>query len=91
VTFQQTQKIGFRQTDWRFGWVAGAGGEWRLWDNWSIGVKYLHYDFGKSRSEEFQSFSGTNQEPFSTATTSKNLTVDVVRGEINFRWGGTAY
>lgn len=28
------------------GWVAGAGIEWRIQPNWSIGLEYLHYDFG---------------------------------------------
>lgn len=29
------------------GWVAGAGVEWRLQENVSVGLEYLHYDFGK--------------------------------------------
>jgi outer membrane immunogenic protein len=28
------------------GWVAGGGVEYALWNNWTIGVEYLHYDFG---------------------------------------------
>src|SRR5262249_37602091 len=33
---------------WRFGWVAGAGAETRLFDtNWLARLEYLHYDFGK--------------------------------------------
>ncbi len=28
------------------GWVAGGGGEYALTDNISVGVEYLHYDFG---------------------------------------------
>lgn len=28
------------------GWVAGGGVEWRFKSNWSIGLEYLHYDFG---------------------------------------------
>src|SRR5215471_3691767 len=34
---------------WKFGWVAGVGGEARLWDsNWLLRLQYLHYDFGDS-------------------------------------------
>ncbi|MDQ0323458.1 opacity protein-like surface antigen [Pararhizobium capsulatum DSM 1112] len=28
------------------GWVAGGGVEWRFQPNWSVGLEYLHYDFG---------------------------------------------
>ncbi|WP_139093200.1 outer membrane protein [Pararhizobium polonicum] len=28
------------------GWVAGGGVEWRFKPNWSVGLEYLHYDFG---------------------------------------------
>ncbi len=36
---------------WRFGWVAGIGGEARVFDsNWLARLEYLHYDFGHSGS-----------------------------------------
>lgn len=28
------------------GWVAGGGVEWRFRPDWSVGLEYLHYDFG---------------------------------------------
>lgn len=28
------------------GWVAGGGVEWRFAPKWSVGLEYLHYDFG---------------------------------------------
>jgi hypothetical protein len=28
------------------GWAAGVGAEWAFLDNWSLGVEYLHADFG---------------------------------------------
>ena len=35
--------------NWRFGWVAGVGGEMRLFNsNWLGRLEYLHYDFGRS-------------------------------------------
>jgi outer membrane immunogenic protein len=33
------------------GWVAGGGGEYALTDNISLGVEYLHYDFGGDESD----------------------------------------
>jgi outer membrane immunogenic protein len=30
----------------RSGWVIGGGVEWAFWDNWSMKLEYLHYDFG---------------------------------------------
>lgn len=36
----------------RFGWTAGAGIEWALWDNWSLKLEYDYYGFG-TRSVTF--------------------------------------
>jgi outer membrane immunogenic protein len=33
------------------GWVAGGGGEYAITDNFSVGVEYLHYDFGSDTSD----------------------------------------
>ncbi len=33
------------------GWVAGVGGEYALTDNFSLGVEYLHYDFGGDNAD----------------------------------------
>jgi outer membrane immunogenic protein len=33
------------------GWVAGGGLEYALWDNWTVGVEYLHYDFDGDSSD----------------------------------------
>ena len=30
----------------RFGWTAGAGIEWALWDDWSVKLEYDYYGFG---------------------------------------------
>jgi outer membrane immunogenic protein len=31
----------------RFGWTAGAGIEWAVWNNWSFKAEWLHYDLGR--------------------------------------------
>src|SRR5262245_48972676 len=62
------------------GWVLGGGGEWMFAPNWTVGVEYLHYDFGD--------ISGTAtalgvSEAFSTNVGS----VDVVRARLNYKFG----
>ena len=58
---------------WRFGWIAGAGVETRLWDtNWLGRIEYLHYDFGQA-------------QPTSLSTTSGRLTADVVRAGLSYK------
>jgi opacity protein-like surface antigen len=72
---------------WRFGWVAGAGGELRLWNsNWLARLEYLHYDFGDSGS----TFQGFNSTSFGLETdtlmTSRHLTADVVRAGLDYKF-----
>jgi len=31
----------------RFGWTAGAGLEWAMWEDWSIRLEYQYYGFGQ--------------------------------------------
>jgi opacity protein-like surface antigen len=65
---------------WRVGWVAGLGVEARLFDsNWLARLEYLHYDFGNSGS----SASST----FLSSQTTGNLTLDVVRAGISYKFG----
>ena len=70
---------------WRFGWVAGAGGEARLWNtNWLARLEYLHYDFGDSGN---LSAGSTGSVFFLTnSTTSRHLTADVVRAGIDYKF-----
>jgi opacity protein-like surface antigen len=72
---------------WRFGWVAGAGGEVRLWNtNWLARLEYLHYDFGDS-GNSFSAFTvGPSIDAIVTATSSHHLTADVVRTGIGYKF-----
>jgi opacity protein-like surface antigen len=66
---------------WRFGWVAGLGGEFRLFSsNWLARLEYLHYDFGNSGSAS-SVLTFTDTAP--AALTSGALTVDVVRAGLS--------
>jgi opacity protein-like surface antigen len=72
---------------WRFGWVAGAGGEMRLWNsNWLARLEYLHYDFGDSGAV----LTGFNSTQFGleidSLVTSRHLTADVVRAGIGYKF-----
>jgi opacity protein-like surface antigen len=59
----------------QFGWVAGAGLEYKLWGPISVRAEYLHYDFG---SKSFTDFNfGTDRLKES---------VDVVRGGISYKF-----
>ena len=63
----------------RFGWVAGLGAENRLLDtNWLAHLEYLHYDFGNS---------GSGGIGLRFSQTTGNLTPDVVRAGISYKFG----
>jgi outer membrane immunogenic protein len=42
----QANPFDFEGEDIRFGWTAGGGVEWALFDNWSAKLEYDLYDFG---------------------------------------------
>ncbi|HLH96448.1 MAG TPA: outer membrane beta-barrel protein [Xanthobacteraceae bacterium] len=74
---------------WRFGWVAGVGGETRLWtSDWLLRLEYLHYDFGDSGSSS-ETFVGTGlaaPDTGSSNLTSGHLTADVVRTGLSYKF-----
>jgi outer membrane immunogenic protein len=91
ATTSVTTNLAASTTSSEFGWVAGVGGEAKIYNtNWLFRVEYLHYDFGNQGS-----FSGTSLSTggggFSTtgARTSGSLTADVVRGGISYKFGGS--
>jgi opacity protein-like surface antigen len=55
-----------------FGWVAGAGLEYKFYGNWIARAEYLHYDFGTTT---FANFGFPTTE-----------TIDVVRGGISYKF-----
>jgi outer membrane immunogenic protein len=72
-----------------FGWVAGGGVETNfLASNWLFRVEYLHYDFGKTGGTSTTT-STTGAAPVVGASrTADNITVDVVRGGLSYKFGG---
>jgi opacity protein-like surface antigen len=75
-------------SSWRFGWVAGAGGEARLWNtNWLARLEYLHYDFGNSGNLTATFTAGTAIDSIVASTTwSRHLTADVVRAGVDYKF-----
>jgi outer membrane immunogenic protein len=74
---------------WTFGWVAGAGGETRLWNsNWFLRAEYLHYDFGNSGSTNTTitvNAPGFAVGSAATAFSTGHLTTDVVRTGLSYK------
>ena len=68
--------------NWRFGWVAGIGGEMRLFNsNWLGRLEYLHYDFGRSENSAVSMYYA-GPWPRSGG----NLTADVVRVGLSYKF-----
>jgi opacity protein-like surface antigen len=82
-----TTTVAVQSPVWMFGWVAGVGGEAKIYSsNWLFRVEYLHYDFGDRGGSTLTNNSGV----IATSTqTSGNLTADVVRAGISYKFGGS--
>jgi opacity protein-like surface antigen len=59
-----------------FGWAAGAGVEYRLWQNLLLRAEYLHYGFGSSTYSLFGGELSINSK----------LSIDVVRGGLSYKF-----
>jgi outer membrane immunogenic protein len=57
-----------------FGWVAGGGLEYKVWEHVLVRAEYLHYDFART----------TYSTP--VFTTSAATTLDVVRGGLSYKF-----
>jgi outer membrane immunogenic protein len=64
----------------RIGWAYGGGIEWKLFRNVSLGLEYLHADFG-TRNVAF----GTPFGGLAVGVPVK-LDADIVKGSLNWRW-----
>ena len=64
---------------WKAGWVTGAGIEAPLTNRLSLKAEYLHVDLGNMNCGFNCGVAGNNKV---------SLKSDVVRGGVNFRFGG---
>ena len=73
-----------------FGWVVGAGAEWKLWDTgMMLRVEYLHYDFGSASlafDNAFSNEGGDLSKSRSFNIPLDRLTTDVVRGGVSYKF-----
>src|SRR5262249_42963959 len=73
-----------------FGWVAGAGAEWKLWNSGlMLRVEYLHYGFGSASlafDTNFTHDTGLQTKGNSFNLPLGSLTTDVVRGGVSYKF-----
>lgn len=73
----------------RYGWTAGVGGEYALMNGWSIKAEYLYVDLGRaSTTSNNLIVLGTIPFPLQTFTHTVNLTSNIGRVGINYKFGG---
>jgi outer membrane immunogenic protein len=65
-----------------FGWVIGAGAEFKMTENMSLGAEYLHVDLG---SEDY-TFRGSGLAGDTDILSEADLTIDIVRASLNLRF-----
>jgi len=68
----------FEGFEMRFGWTAGAGVEWALWNDWSLKLEYDYYGFG-TRSVTFIDQISTTAGPMDI-----KQSIQVVKLGLNF-------
>jgi outer membrane immunogenic protein len=70
-------------SDWRSGYTIGAGLEYGITPNWTIGVEYAYMDFGNRSWNGATVGPGAGPESFND-----NLRISTVTGRLNYRFGG---
>jgi outer membrane immunogenic protein len=68
----------------RVGWTVGAGAEFALSSNWSLKAEYLYFDLG----DHTVTSRGLPVDPVFSASTTFENTGHIVRGGINYKFGG---
>jgi outer membrane immunogenic protein len=67
----------------QFGWVAGAGVEWKFYNNWLLRAEWLHYDFGRETVPHNDVLS---RYPFFFDNGNVRTTVDVARAALSYKF-----
>ena len=77
--------------EYHLGWVAGAGGEYMIADNWTIRGEWLHVDLGEARYHAVGMKWSQNRQfdtPVATdSITNTSLKFDVFRLGVNYKFG----
>ena len=83
----QIESFPFSISDTRFGWTAGAGIDWALNNNWSIGAEWLYINLPSNGQTSLTNFLG----PGARATDAMSLTpsseqLSIVRARVNYKF-----
>lgn len=70
----------------RVGWTVGAGGEWKIGNNWSAKLEYLYYDLGRETNGVLANFNIT-PTLFTSNVPVSHFHDHIVRLGVNYRWG----
>ncbi len=68
----------------RFGWTAGVGVEWALWNDWSLKLEYDYYGFGTHNVTFIDSISGN------TGPENISQNIQVIKLGLNFHVAASA-
>jgi len=74
----------------RYGWTAGAGGEYALMNGWSIKAEYLYADLGRAGTISTNLITGGAPVPTNAFIHTVNLRSNIGRIGINYKFGGPA-
>lgn len=79
-----------RASEFRAGWVASLGYEWRLTELWSLKGEYLHADFGSVSATAKERFTfidtnGNQQSFIAKIHHSGGMSADILRIGVNYR------
>ena len=69
----------------RTGWTAGAGVEWGITPNWSVGFEYLYVDLGSLSVTETQVSGPVDGTTFTSVSRFRD---NIARVSVNYRFGG---
>jgi opacity protein-like surface antigen len=69
-----------------FGWVVGAGLEWKFWNNWLLRGEWLHYDFGRTNHFDLDPIILNNGTIFQTAPVTIRTSIDVGRVALSYKF-----
>jgi outer membrane immunogenic protein len=80
--------IPFSTSDSAFhiGWAAGLGVEWMFAPNWTVGLEYLHLEFGDANYRYSGPFPNTTTTFALAQGTKIDLDSDIVRATLNYRF-----
>jgi len=74
----------FSISDTRFGWTAGAGIDWALSNNWSIGAEWLYINLTSSGQTSLTTLLGRPTDAMSLTPSSEQLSI--VRARLNYKF-----